>query len=224
MMKHKNTNDKSLRHFKPSVLQVFFGTCIMLGCSSCVPTIEHSLIEDGKTVEVPQLVGTWKSVRQDEVFDKKPEEIFWKFEITDEGHTLVNASYYNPNYEMRNHLTATVSITKLKDGKLYAEYEGFLRIMNTNGAMGSAIPLHSVALIKIIDDGIEITPLNLTNNILKELLIKEKVSFKDSKGGLHINCSGNDLRNFVTKYSSQLFHNKENLYKLRRIYTKPEIE
>lgn len=221
MMKQKNTKENAY-HFKPQfILPVFLGTCILLGCSACAPIVEPSLVKEGDAIEVPNLIGTWKSVRQDK---RNPQEIFWTFTKSDEGHTFVNAICADPNSSARSHISATASFTKLKDGKLYAEYDGRLVETNDKGDIESTTPLRSIARIRIVKGWVEITPLNLALNLLKVLLIQENVSFEENKGRIHINCSSDVLRKFVIKHSHLLFQNKEEFrYRLRKIETKPEF-
>lgn len=217
-MKQKNN---TLSHFKPSIFLIFFWTCILLGCSACAPIVEPSLIKEGNAIKVPELIGTWKSVSQDK---RNPQEMFWVFTNSDEGHTIVNAVYNDPKSEARSHISATASFTKLKDGKLYAEYEGKLVETNDKGVIESTIPLRSIAQIKIIKGWVKITPLNLAPNLLKGLLTQEKVSFEEKKERIHINCSSDVLRDLVIKHSNLLFQNKkESQYRLRKLNTKLEV-
>jgi len=217
-----NTKANKLRHCKLSLVQALLGMCILLGCSACAPIIEPTLIKEGDAIELPSLIGTWKSVRH---FHGKPHETYWTFTNSDKRQTLVNAVYNDPSSDAKDYLSVTASFTKLEDNKLYAEYEGKWGEINNKGDRETTIPLRSIAQIRIINGEVVITPLNLAPNLLKARLLYEKVSFKEINGRIHINCSDDVLIKFVLKYSHQLFQNNEEFqYRLRKIDTKTEFK
>ncbi|WP_278470844.1 hypothetical protein [Gimesia maris] len=208
---------------QPSLLALTLATVLVLSCSSCAPIIETSLIEEGEAIEVPSIYGTWKSTQQNELNHEIQHEIIWTFTKTTSGQTAVHAVCIPSDSSSKNILSVTAEFTRLKDGILYAEYDGNLVLMKEDGIVEGTIPVRSIARISVTKAGIEITPLTLAWNQMKTLLIQEKVSFSEKSGRIHINSSREVLREFVTKHSQLLFGNNESTHnRLRKLKTEAE--